>query len=135
MILLNHFKMEFGEKYVDHLPTVMTEYLEDYPLKNLFGISCKIDPHLFCKHIDRFQSIFDGCAYGQYLGGVDSDKPSEGPGYINYEAFFIVAYMDLIWENDAMGRRVPFAIYNNKKYRINNLHIHSKNLSAFTSTK
>lgn len=33
------------------------------------------------------------------------------------------------------GRKVPYAIYANKKYRINNLHIHSKRLELFLSAQ
>jgi hypothetical protein len=133
MFLLNHFKMECGEKYIDHLPTVMPEYITEHSLMNLFGKRTTIDPKCFCKNSDQFQSLFDGCAYGQYLGGIDQRNGPDGPGFINKEAFFLVSYMDIVWESDAFGRQIPFAIYDEKKYRINNLHIHSKNLNLFSS--
>src|SRR5579862_1361283 len=105
MFLLNSFKVEWGEKYIDHLPTIMKEYAEDHGLVNILGMRCTIDPR----------------------------NGSDGPGFINDAAFFNVSFMNLIWEFDERGRRIPFAIYRDKKFRINNLHVHSKNLNSLSS--
>lgn len=132
MILLNLFKIEFGKNYIDHLPVLMNEYRQNYELIPLVGKNT-IDPDNYSNNIDLLQSLFDACAYGQYVGGLDPRNGMEGPGYINPEAVFSCANMKIEWQMDPLGRKIPYAIFKEKKYRLNNLHIHSKNLNAYTS--
>jgi hypothetical protein len=73
---------------------------------------------------ETFNSIFDGAAIGQYLGGIHSDPNLKG--FINEKTVFNVAKYNYIWENDE-----PFMVYLDNKIKINNLHIHSKNLKQF----
>jgi hypothetical protein len=41
--------------------------------------------YLFCRDIDRFQCIFDGAAFGQYIGGIDprNSNNTNTIGFIN----------------------------------------------------
>jgi hypothetical protein len=71
-----------------------------------------------------FNSIFDGAAIGQYLGGIYSNPNLKG--YINDTTIFNVSKYNYIWEHNE-----PYMVFENKKIKINNLHIHSKNLKQF----
>lgn len=71
-----------------------------------------------------FSSIFDGAAIGQYLGGIHSSPNKKG--FINETTVFNIDRYDYIWYNNE-----PYLIYLDKKIKINNLHIHSKNLKQF----
>jgi hypothetical protein len=133
MHLLNSFKNAYGPAFLDHLPTTTQEYVANYGLRNISGAQCSIEPGKFYNHIDEFDSIFDGAAHGQYLGGIDPRNAPIGPGFINEESFFNPRFLTYIWINDALGRKIPYVIFQNKKFRINNLHIHSKNLIEFAS--
>jgi hypothetical protein len=81
----------------------------------------------------EFGSIFDAAAIGQFLGGIDPRNGVSKPGFINESCLFNPGLMTFVWERDAYGRLVPYAIYGSTKARINNLHIHSKKLEGFFS--
>lgn len=134
MKLLLLFKENFGSSYIDHLPVIMPEYRQYYPLKRT-NDSIPLDNNhsIYSKGFELFNSVFDGSIYGQYLGGIDPRNGSDGPGYINTAAFFNCSYMKFNWIEDELGRKVPYVGIGSKRYRINNLHIHSKNLSDFKS--
>lgn len=115
------------------LPIIMDEYLEKYSLKSTNGHQTQ-DPQQYCALYKEFNSIFDGAAIGQFLGGIDPIHGlTNSIGFINESCLFNPAYFDYIWIKDEQGRNVPCAIFNGKQYRINTLHIHSKNLKAFSS--
>jgi hypothetical protein len=73
---------------------------------------------------ELFNSIFDGAAIGQYLSGIHSNPNLKG--FINEKTIFNVSKYNYIWENNE-----PYMVFENKKIKINNLHIHSKNLKQF----
>lgn len=130
MQILGFFRKKHDKSVIDGLPVIMPEYIDAHGLKSLRGHTTK-DSSLFCANIDRFQSVFDGAALGQYFGGSWREK---GPGLVNNSCLFNSSYLTYEWRQDQLGRNIPYAIFNDKKYRINNLHIHSKELSKFTST-
>ena len=84
-------------------------------------------------NFSSFLSIFDGAAIGQFLGGIDPKNGVSKPGFINESCLFNPSLIKFTWEVDDCDRRVPYASYGNSISRINNLHIHSKNLQKFTS--
>jgi len=134
MELLGTFKTSLGQKYICPLPVINSEYVRDHlPLTDLMGRRDLFDPNDYSYCIEQFQSIFDMCSYGQYIGGIDPRNGSDGPGYINPSAIFNCSQLDLTWELDSEGRNVPYMAYHGKKYRINNLHIHCKNLQKYSS--
>lgn len=92
------------------------------------------DPTLYSNNIDSFQSLFDGAAIGQYLGGIDPRNGHSAPGFINRDAAYDVSHFQFDWQLDEHERNIPYLKYQGEKYRINNLHIHSKKLENFTST-
>lgn len=133
MFVLAHYKDSTAPSVIDHLPIIPDLYSTLYPLKSLSGLTVK-NPALFSNHIDLFQSIFDAAAIGQYLGGGDIFYfPSTKPGFINECCIFNPSYFTYQWIEDTEGRRVPYAFLNDKSYRINNLHVHSKELFKFSS--
>jgi hypothetical protein len=134
MVVTALFKDASTPKEIDYLPIIMEDYVTTEFLVSRFGHTTK-DPMRFCNHFDGFQSIFDAAAIGQFFDGVDTHihkKGSKG-GFINERCLFNPSLLNYVWEADIQGRLVPYAIYNDKKYRINNLHIHSKNLAEYKS--
>lgn len=136
MSLLNEFKNRYGKDYLAQLPVLTEDYTLRHPLVTIAGrMSHSVPKEEFTKYSNEFQSVFDACSYGQYLGGTDPRNGPDGPGYINPASFFNCSLMEFEWRMDQEGRRVPYVGFGDKKYRINNLHIHSKNLEAFYSLK
>jgi hypothetical protein len=74
-----------------------------------------------------FNCIFDAAAIGQYLGGVDPRNASHNTiGFVNETCVIKYNLYQIIWED-----KKPFLVINEQKYKIFNLHIHSKNLVQF----
>ena len=134
MYLLSDFKTQFGVSHLSHLPTMVLGYEQDHDLIDSTGRKSALNSEFYSNHVDLFGSVFDMCSYGQYLGGIDPRNGNDGPGYINPCCVFQCNQMNFIWESDDQGRKIPYAIYKDRKYRLNNLHIHSKDLKRFAST-
>ncbi len=133
MELLSVFKHSSGSKFVDNLPIVFEEYTGEHEMRSLAGHTTEHREN-YCKNIEVFHSIFDAAAIGQYLGGCDPQHHAKSKaGFINESCLFNPSLLSYEWEKDEKGRKIPYAVYKNKKYRINNLHIHCKNLGAFSS--
>ena len=112
----------------------MKDYVKDLTLKSASGHTV-INKYLYCNHFEKFDSIFDAAAIGQYLGGVDYRLANEtnGPGFINESCIFNPSLLRYEWHPDKQGRKIPYVIFGKTKCRINNLHIHSKKLEDFYS--
>jgi hypothetical protein len=83
--------------------------------------------------LDDFGSLFDPASWGQYVGGTRSEGPGATP-QDHYIGTWIKGLPEvrLTWiYQDHL--RIPCLIYGDMGYRINNLHIHSKNLHLYTS--
>jgi len=80
-------------------------------------------------HFEHFGSVFDPATYGQYVGGTRVDGPGVKPTN-HYVGHVLNAHpeYDVVWE-----RGVPFFSYEEKLARVNNLHIHSKNMRPYMS--
>lgn len=128
------YKKQYGRSAIDHLPLTMKDYLNHYSLRNALGNTVK-DSQAYCYKVEEFNSIFDGAAIGQFLGGTDPGNGPSAPGvgFINESCVFDPSRFQYEWIIDGAGRKVPYAVFKNQKYRINNLHIHSKNLKEFRS--
>lgn len=85
-------------------------------------------PH--SEYANKFNSIFDPASYGQFVGGTTNGIPGAKPKdhYIGQMLTDNPSF-DIIWNN----KRQPCLKYNDKEIRINNLHIHSKNLHLYIS--
>ncbi|MFH1254838.1 MAG: hypothetical protein V1646_05430, partial [bacterium] len=131
MEVLGLYKKQYPIK-MKNLPIIPDSYTVSYPLESASG--CKTEnASAFSTNIDKFQSIFDGAAIGQYLGGADSRNGPSCPGFINENCLFNPANFGYELQVDVHDRLVPYLLFRDKKYRINNLHIHSKNLKPFLS--
>ena len=71
---------------------------------------------------DKFKAIFDGAAIGQYMYGTHLKKKI---GFINERTVFKMNDYNTEWINN-----IPYlcSLSSNNKCRINNLHMHCKNL-------
>jgi hypothetical protein len=126
------FKRMRSADDIDHLPIVMPEYVDQYGLRSTIGQTTS-SPQNYMRHIEEFSSIFDAAAWGQFLGGIDPRNGPSVPGFVNETCLFDPSKIECKWELDAKGRKIPYVYMGDKRYRINNLHIHSKNLKAFAS--
>lgn len=122
MLILAKFGRLKNRDIIDYLPVVPDNYFDNHSLKPK-------DIDRFSNNYELFQSIFDAAAIGQYLGGT----PKDAPGFINTNSIFNPSLLKYKWIVDDQGRSVPYAVYNGKMCKINNLHIHSKKLHLFTS--
>ena len=129
----------FNERYnlIAMLPVIPHNY--DIELKSKSGLLVK-DRFKYSEYFDKFNSVFDAAAIGQYLGGVDSRnlklnffvkffKPKIK--FINESAVYDVSNFDYYWETDEFERKIPYLKYKGINFKINNLHIHSKQLNLF----
>jgi hypothetical protein len=132
MRIIVEYRKSHSKQYIDNLPLIMPEYLINHRLINI-DQQTACYPLEYCNNSEIFNSIFDGAALGQYLGGIDQKNGLSGPGFINETALFNPSYLTIEWRKDAYNRNVPFAHCNGVSYRINNLHIHSKRLDNFCS--
>lgn len=132
MQILALYRNSYSEKYIDNLPLIIPDFTNDHALINTQKQSTKY-PNRYINNFASFNSIFDAAALGQYLGGIDPRNGISKPGFINETCLFNPSYFSYEWHTDTKGRKIPFICYQGKSYRINNLHIHSKNLESFKS--
>lgn len=80
---------------------------------------------------NKYKSIFDGAAIGQYLGGVDPRNINgDTKGFVNETCE--IKYNHFKFQLTKNGNNLfPNIIIDDKLIPINNLHIHSKNLKSF----
>jgi hypothetical protein len=84
------------------------------------------------KDFELYQSVFDPATYGQFLDGTPgSPGISIIPDSIIGSEFGNSTIPILFEVVD--GLKIPFVIYNDAKFKINSLHIHSKRLHLFLS--
>jgi len=115
MTLMRAYGKEKGEKYLDNLPILP------------FGD--------FSENFEVFNSIFDPASWGQFVGGevkykTPGCKPTDH--YIGQELLQHPEY-DVVWKKDNKGRNIPYFKYDDTEVKINNFHIHSKNLHKYIS--
>jgi len=114
MSLMKIYEMEKGLKYLNHLPILpFGEHANEY---------------------DTFNSIFDPASWGQFVGGTQDEGPGAKPKDL-YISQLLIDNPDytVIWKKDNKDRKIPYFKYDDNEVRINNLHIHSKNLNKYMS--
>jgi hypothetical protein len=133
MQLLASFKSYQGGAYIDHLPIIPPQYSQKYHLISTQGHKAACERN-YSKNYELFSSIFDAAALGQYLGGIDHFHTLKSTiGFINESCVFNPSLFTFCWKIDEEGRKVPYAEFNGELIKINNLHIHSKDLALFYS--
>ena len=76
-----------NKNIVDNLPIISEELISN----NINFSNCYND----------FNSIFDGAAIGQYLGGIDPrNNSSNSIGFVNEQCIFNVSNYKYIWNNN-----------------------------------
>jgi hypothetical protein len=129
MHILSQFGHQHHKVWVDSLPILMPEYVIEHPLNPKLGGEIAF----FSNHIDQFGSIFDGSALGIYTAGWDSRYHphwAAQPGQVEVHSIFNSSHFIYGWELDGEGRRIPFLMYEGKKWPINNLHLTNKSRIA-----
>ncbi len=113
MSLIKFYGVEKGDEYVSDLPILP------------FGEHCK--------HFIYFNSIFDPATWGQLVGGTRVEVPGHKP----QDHYIGVLLKDnpnwfVEWkiENEL---KIPYFNKDGELFKINNLHIHSKNLNLYVS--
>ena len=94
-------------------------------------IDNSIDKCIYNENFKEFNSIFDGAAMGQYLGGIDPrNRRGDTTGFINETC--VIKYNKYKFKWIKKGEySFPHIEINNKLIPVNNLHIHCKNLKKF----
>ena len=85
---------------------------------------CVVD---YSNMFDKFYSVFDGIAIGQYLSGIDPrNVPEKTIGHINDGSVFNPSIFSYGTVNDEL-----YMFYRDVAIKVNNIHVHSKNLRQF----
>ena len=93
-------------------------------------IDNSIDKCIYNENFTEFNSIFDGAAIGQYLGGVDPRNISgDTRGFVNETCKIKYSKYAFKWVKKKYY--FPFIEINDNLIAINNLHIHCKKLKNF----
>lgn len=94
-------------------------------------IDDSINKCIYNENFQEFNSIFDGAAIGQYLGGIDPRNiVGDTRGFINETCEIKYDKYTFKWVKKG-DNYFPYIEINNKLIPINNLHIHCKKLENF----
>jgi hypothetical protein len=125
MEYLSNFR--YNSKNVKSLPIIPDFYLKE--LKTLNG-KITTNYNQYCNLFSEFNSIFDAAAIGQFLYGYDPRNAKNyddiTAGFINESCLFRANDFIYKIEIDDKNRHVPYAYYQKRKIKINNLHMHCK---------
>ena len=107
-------------------------YLTNKDIVKTFPIiDDSIDKCIYNENFYEFNSIFDGAAIGQYLGGIDPrNKKGDTTGFINETCKIKYDKYTFKWFKKNKYY-FPYIDINGKLIPINNLHIHCKKLENF----
>lgn len=82
----------------------------------------------------KFNSLFDGSAWGQYVGGIPSNPVGGWKEPERYVGDALIAgKYDIVWESNSSNSPEPFVkdITSGDYIKLHNLHIHSKQLEKW----
>jgi hypothetical protein len=89
----------------------------------------------YSENFQNFESVFDPASYGQFVGGTPGNaisgviKPPDH--YIGQEMRTDLS-MNVVFK-ELNGLKIPYLLYRDNVIKINNLHIHSKELKKYLS--
>jgi hypothetical protein len=123
-------RKQYGMDMVNEM-TLMRVYSREYP--NLLKFLPILPFGDFAENYNMFNSIFDPASWGQYVGGTLDGVPGAKPDD-HYIGLLLREHLEytVIWKQEEKGR-VPYFKFDGQEVRINNLHIHSKNLHLYLS--
>lgn len=136
MALFASFYAKFGSRYMTTLPTLMPEYGALFqPRKSSFEPDNHTPLQFLAENVEMFPGyIFDAATLGVFINGNDGRYFStKGPGIVHHRSLFDPRLFLFSWERDQKNRKVPYLTFEEKRYRIVNLHFHSKQPEKFTS--
>jgi hypothetical protein len=83
----------------------------------------------------NYNSIFDAAGIGIYLGGLDPYHTDNKIVIGSKSEWSLIDYTKYKykWLPDNKERKIPYMLYDSKIIKINNLHLHSKNLKPYMS--
>ena len=130
--LFDHLIQEYNYSK-DDMENLAIFYHRHRDIVNTFPIiDNSVQPSVYNKEFERFHSIFDAAAMGQYLGGVDPRNiPGDTTGFVNETCIIKYNNYQFEWLKKE-GHYVPHILINNNWIQVNNLHIHSKRLKEFS---
>jgi len=131
MMLLGAFRRsDTGIERMDPLPIVPVGYT---PLKNLLGVE-SAEPDMYSRNFNKFGGVFDGAAIGQFLAGIDprNSNNQDTRGFINESSMFNPSSFEYILAPGFRGIPIPYMRKEDTVCPVFNLHIHSKNLAAYS---
>lgn len=115
------------------LPIATPSYTERVGLVTTSGQRPR-NPRAYVEAYSSLGMIFDGAAFGQFLGGIDKINSKEDTrGFINETSYVNPSKGKVLWRPDEAGRLRPYFALAGEEAAIANLHIHSKNLESFRS--
>jgi hypothetical protein len=124
MQALATYRLSYGSEYIDLLPITTATYDSSFPMISAAGDKTN-DKKAYSNFINFFESIFDPTNFGEFISLGSSEGSSASlinPRHFSYS-----------FEEDKQKRIVPYITCMGEKYRVNNLHIRSKNLKKFSS--
>jgi hypothetical protein len=127
--LVKKYKMDMVNEM-----TLMKAYSKEKGLRQLSNLPI-LPFGEFSEHFNDFNSIFDPASWGQFVGGlVDKCVPGAKPKD-HYIGQLLIANPEytVIWKRDNYSRKIPYFKYKDQEVKINNLHIHSKELYKYMS--
>jgi hypothetical protein len=116
------------------LPTLMKEY-KFRARKSRFTADNQTPLHFLMTNGEKFEGyLFDAAGLGIWMNGNNQEySPGKGAGTIHSRCLFDPSRFEYIWGEDKKGRKVPFLRFNEKEWRIVNLHFHSKKPEDYAS--
>lgn len=95
----------------------------------------ELPPWGVCANVDLFKSLFDAASWGQYVGGTFQGGPA-GAAFPHHWAGpdLLKRRYEIVWHVDENDRRCPYVksrFGDEREWKLNNLHIHSKRIRDF----
>jgi hypothetical protein len=125
-----------SNNFLTEMETLYIFWEKNKDIVQLLPIHWNVEPKdLCCKNFDLYQSIFDAAPIGIFLCGKD---PYHTNGRIVTGQKWSGSLIDFTqnrydWKTDENNLKIPYILNHDKWIRINNLHIHSKNLLPYVS--
>ncbi len=125
-------KQIYGMDMVNEM-TLMRAFSKEFP--DLLQFLPILPFGEFSENFLEFNSIFDPASWGQFVGGNAQEKKPGLKPKDHYIGKILEDNPDytVVWEKDELNRNIPFFTFNGSKVKINNLHIHCKELYRYVS--
>lgn len=134
-------RLQLGKKQL--MKTYGMDMVNEMTLMRVYSKDCPDQLELlpilpfgeFSTNYSEFNSIFDPASWGQFVGGsIQEMKPGTKPTD-HYIGQLLIKHPEysVIWKRDKQKRNQPYFKYDGQEVRINNLHIHSKELYKYLS--